>query len=74
MWDRYCTGSIAVQDQSRVPLSRIQFPHVDKIMYGAENLLPEPSREIKFSGVHKDNCAARDLGARARADAISKGA
>ena len=43
-------------------------------MYGAEKVLPEPSRETKFSGVHKDTCAARDLGARARGDAISNGA
>ena len=74
VWDRYCTASIAVQDPSRVPSSRIELPRVDKIMYGTEKVLPEPSRETKFSGVHKDNCAARDLGARARADAISNGA
>ena len=43
-------------------------------MYGTEKVLLEPSRETKFSGVHKDNCAARDLGARARVDAISNGA
>ena len=36
-------------------------------MYGTEKVLPEPSRETKFSGVHKNNCAARDLGARTRA-------
>ena len=36
-------------------------------MYGTEKVLPEPSRETKFSGVHKDNCAVRDLGARTRA-------
>ena len=40
-------------------------------MYGTEKVLPEPSRETEFSGVHKDNCAARDLGALARVDAIS---
>ena len=39
-------------------------------MYGTIRVLPEPSRETKFSGVHKNNCATQDLGARARADAI----
>ena len=43
-------------------------------MCGNENVLPEPSRETKFSGVHKDNCAARGFGARTRVDAISNGA
>ena len=27
-------------------------------MYGTKKVLPEPSREAKTSGVHKDNCAA----------------
>ena len=36
-------------------------------MYGNEKVLPEPSRETKFSGVHKHSWAARDLGARALA-------
>ena len=36
-------------------------------MYGNEKVLPEPSRETKFSGVHKDNWAARGFGTRALA-------
>ena len=75
MWDLYCTGSIACTGS--VPRSfeqDITTPSVDKIMYGTEEVRPEPSRETNFSGVHKDKFAARDLGARARADAISNGA
>ena len=41
---------------------------VDKIMYGNEKGLSEPSRETKFSGVHKDSWAAREPGARALAN------
>ena len=36
-------------------------------MYGNEKVLPKPFRDTKFSGLHKDSCAARGLGARTRA-------
>ena len=36
-------------------------------MYGNENVLPGPSRDTEFSGLHIDSCAVRDLGARTRA-------
>ena len=55
-----CTGSVPR------PFEQAIITRVDKIMYGTEKVLPEPFRETKFSGVHKDNCAARDVGARTR--------
>ena len=42
-------------------------PLVNEIMYINEEVLPEPSRETKFSGVHKDSWVVRGLGARALA-------
>ena len=56
-----CTGSVPR------PFEQAILPRVDIIMYGTDEVLLEPSRETKFLSVHKDNCAARDLGAGTRA-------
>ena len=37
---------------------------MEKDQYSTERVLPESSREAKFSGMPKDSCAARGLGTR----------
>ena len=41
---------------------------MEKDQYSTKRVLPESSREAKFSGVPKNNCAARGLGARVLAN------
>ena len=41
---------------------------MEKDQYSIKRVLPKPSREAKFSGVPKDSCAARGLGARVLAN------
>ena len=63
---RCCTGSMACTGSITHSLEQAMIPSCGLNQYSTKRVLPEPSRETKFPGVHKDSCAAQGLGARIR--------